>query len=223
MIGRHRPTFGGLLAIFLSATLAVLAGVWLGRVAAPAQPQPPSPRMVSVGPARVLVPGDWDAASLRRTGVAGLDGERAVAFETTPGLSEWAVMLFARTAEPSLIPAALRAEIPGPVPAPARTRLAGSPAWIYRGLATGRSRLRADVTVLPTTAGVLALVCTSRLGLSGESLCAGAVEAITVPGASPLVPSRSLALQRALPAVLDDLNRDRLEDRTRRHRHPTCH
>jgi hypothetical protein len=213
MIGRQRPTFGPLLAIVLAGTLAAVAGFGLGRVAAPEEPRQPSPSAVSVGPARVLVPGDWEAGALRGTELPGLDGERAVAFETTPGLGEWAVILFSRTAEPSLIPAALRAELHGPLPAPARTRLAGSPAWRYRGLATGRSDVRADVTVLPTTAGVLAVVCTSGLTLSSNSLCAGDVGSVTVRGARPVVPSPSLALQQALPSVLDDLNRARVEDR----------
>jgi hypothetical protein len=213
MIGRQRPSFGPLLAIILAGTLAALAGVALGRVAAPEAPRQPSPTAISVGPARVLIPGDWDAGALRKTELAGLDGERAVAFETTPGLGEWAVILFSRAAEPSLIPAALRAELGGPLPAPARTRLAGSPAWRYRGLATGQSDVRADVTVLPTTAGVLVVVCTSGLTLSTNALCAGDVESVTVRGARAVLPSPSLPLQQALPGVLDDLNRARLEDR----------
>ncbi len=213
MIRPHRLTFGGLLAIVLAGALAALAGVGLGRIAAPEAPRPPSPNTVSVGPARVLVPGGWDPATLRGTGVTGLDAERAVAFETTPGLAEWAVILFSRTTEPSLIPAELRAELHGPLPAPARTRLAGSPAWSYRDLPTGQPDARADVTVLPTTAGVLAVMCTSGLTLSANNLCAGDVTLVTVTGARLLLPSRSLALQQALPAVLDNLDRARLQDR----------
>jgi hypothetical protein len=211
----RRRTFGELLAIVLAGTLAAVAGVGLGRVAAPEESQQPSPSAVSVGPARVLVPSGWDPAPMGSTDVPGLDAERAFAFETTPGLSEWGVILFSRTTEPSLIPAELRKELQGPLPAPARTRLAGSPAWKYRGLATGRPDVRADVTVLPTTAGVLAVICTSGLTLSGNDLCAGDVESVTVRGARVLLPSPSLPLQQALPAVLDDLDRARLEDRAK--------
>jgi hypothetical protein len=214
MTRRTRLTFSGVLAIVVTATLAIMAGIWLGRIATPSEPPPPAPHLVSVGPARVLVPGDWNAGSLRRTGVADLTAGGAVAFETTPGLGEWAVMLFSRTFEPSLIPSELRRELRSPVPAPARTRLAGSPAWTYRGLATATPRLRVDVTVLPTTAGVLAVACTSRVPLVvDEAPCAADVESLIVPGASPLTPTPSLALQETLPAVLDDLNRERLEDR----------
>jgi hypothetical protein len=202
-------------AIVVPATLAVLAGIWLGRSAAPAGPQPPSPHPVRVGPAHVVVPGGWSAASLRSAGVADLAAGSAVAFETTPGMSEWAVMLFSPTVEPSLIPAELRREMHGPVPEPALTRLAGLPAWSFLGLATGRSGMRADVTVLPTTGGVLAVVCTNRVAATDGTPCPDDIESLTVQGERPLVPSRSLALQQALPAVLDDLNRERLEHRAR--------
>jgi hypothetical protein len=199
--------------IVVPAMLAVLAGIWVGRAAAPADPPPPPPHAVRVGPANVVVPGDWNAASLRATGVADLAAGGAVAFETTPGLSEWAVMLFSRDVDPSLIPADLRRDLQGPVPQPARTKLAGLPAWSFRGLTTGSSGMRADVTVLPTTGGVLAVVCTNRVPATYGSVCPDDVESLTMRGERPLVPSRSLALQQTLPAVLNHLNRDRLEDR----------
>jgi len=210
MAKRQRPTVG---ALVVAAILAAAAGVGLGWIAAPEQPRQPTSSAVSVGPARVLVPRDWQATSLRRTDFASLDGLQAVAFETTPGLGEWAVILFSRTAEPSLIPAELRADLRGPLPAPADARLAGSAAWSYRGLATARPYVRADATVLPTTTGVLAVVCTSGLTLSDNKLCAADVESVSVKGATPVLPSPSLALQRALPAVLTELNRARLRDR----------
>jgi hypothetical protein len=213
MLGPPRHPVATLLAFVLVATLAAVAGVALGRAAAPEPPRQPPPSAVSVGPARVLVPDGWKPATLRTAGVTALDAQSAVAFETTPGLSEWAVILFSRTTAPSLVPAELRAELDGPLPAPARTRLGGSPAWSYRGVATARPDVRADITVLPTTAGVLAVVCTSGLTLSGNDLCAGDVASVTVRGARLLLPTPSLALEQALPAVLDDLNRARLEDR----------
>jgi hypothetical protein len=71
------------------------------------------------------------------------------------------------------------------------------------------------VTVLATTAGVLAVACTTPVGSPGDPRCASDVESVTVADAATLVPSRSLALELGLPSVLDRLNAARATDRAR--------
>jgi hypothetical protein len=57
---------------------------------------------------------------------------------------------------------------------------------------------------------VLALACTTRDGSPG---CGSNVLSVTVPGATTLVPSRSLALEIGLPTVVDRLNAARSSHR----------
>jgi hypothetical protein len=203
-----------LIAVIVTGALAAVAGAWVARIAAPAEPEHPPVRVVSVGPARLVVSSDWQPASLTSAGIAGLDAARAVAFDPAPGLSTRVVATFAPGAEPSLIPADLRSALSGPPPAPERTRLGRWPAWLYRDLLVSRSGRRADVTVLATTAGVLAVACTTRAGSTADLGCSPGVESVTVPGAATLIPSRSLALALRLPTVLDRLNGARSTDRT---------
>jgi hypothetical protein len=198
-------------AVIVAGVLAALVGVWAGRVAAPANPEPSPARVVSVGPARLVVPADWQSARLRSPGIAGLDAEHAVAFER-PGLSLRAVAMFAPTVEPSLIPRELRSAFPGHPPAPRAARVGGWPAWTYH-LTAGSSGPHADATVLATTAGVLAIVCTTLVPSAADPGCAADVESVSVRGAVALVPSRSLALELRLPTVLDGLNRARSRHR----------
>ena len=203
-----------LVAVTVAGALAALAGVWVARTAVPAEREHVPARVVSVGPARLVVPADWQPASLTSGGISGLDAARAVALNPAPGLSTRMVATFAPGAEPSLIPADLRSAFSGPPPAPERTRLGRWPAWRYRDLPMSRSDRRADVTVLATTDGVLAVACTTPAGSTADPLCTSGVESVTVPGAATLVPSRSLALELRLPTVLDRLNGARSTDRT---------
>ena len=202
-----------LVSITVAGALAALAGVWVARTAVPAEPEHVPARVVSVGPARLVVPADWQPVSLTSGGISGLDAARAVALNPAPGLSTRMVATFAPGAEPSLIPADLRSAFSGPPPAPERTRLGRWPAWRYRDLPVSRSGRRADVTVLATTDGVLAVACTTPAGSTADPLCTSGVESVTVPGAATLVPSRSLALELRLPTVLERLNGARSTDR----------
>lgn len=204
-----------LVAVTVVGALAALAGARVARIATPAEPEHPPGRVVSVGPARLVVPADWQPASLTSGGIAGLDAARAVALNPAPGLSTRMVATFAPGADPSLIPADLQSALSGPRPAPERTRLGRWPAWLYRDLPVSQSGRRADVTVLATTAGVLAVACTTDAGSMADPRCTSGVESVTVPGAATLVPSRSLALELRLPTVLDRLNGARSTDRAR--------
>jgi hypothetical protein len=203
-----------LLAIVVAGALAILAGVWAAHIAAPSKPEPPPVRIVEVGPARVAVPAHWQRAPRHSAGIAGLNAERAVALDPTPGGSTRVLAVFAPTVEPSLIPRDLRSAFRGRLPAPSATRVAGWPAWVYRDMTSRPSGRRADVTVFATTAGVLAIACTAMATSAAVSGCASQVASVQVPGATTLLPSRSLALELALPAVLDRLNRARRRHRT---------
>ena len=87
---------------------------------------------------------------------------------------------------------------------------------MYRALDTPRRRLVMDVTVLPTTAGVLAVGCAWPVDFMGGGLapdCASSVESISVRGAVTLKPSRSVALASELPAVIARLDHARADGR----------
>jgi hypothetical protein len=182
--------------VIAAAGLAIVAGTVAGtRLAAPEEsPAPAPPRTVSVGAAKLVVPAGWRPIPVARSGVTGLDAARAVAFSRS---SERIVAEFGPATDASLLPPGLRAAVSGS-PSPVSTRLAGQRASLYRGLSVGGAPT--DVTVLATTAGVLAFACNA---------CGEQVSAAAVPGATTLVPSPSLALALRLPEVLDRLDRNR--------------
>ena len=172
---------------------------------------PPPPRTVEVGAVSVTVPGAWTAESARVAGLPDL-GPDAAAFAPLPGLGARALVVLAPFDDPTLVPAPLRALATGP---PQRATLAGMPAWRYReqGMSGGRV---AQVTVAPTTAGSLTVVCLAQgAAWSGAEGCAGDLGAESSPGATPLVPSRTLAFRRRLTPVLERLNARRGALRTR--------
>jgi hypothetical protein len=189
-------------AVVAAAALAIAAGSWAGsRLANPEEPAapPPPPRAVEVGPAKLVVPAGWRPIPLERSGVAGLDPERAVAFAPARRTSTPIVAEFGPVTDASLLPPVLGAALLRPTSPPDATRLGGHPAWLYR--AVGSERL--DLTVLTTTAGVLAIGCPA-----GHE-CTKHIDAAGVPGATTLVPSASLALGLRLPVVVERLDRNR--------------
>jgi hypothetical protein len=201
------------LAALLAGALAAVAGSRAADAVRPAQPASPSARIVSVGPARLVVPADWRTVSTSSAGVAGLDAERTAVFQ--PASLPWTrvVAAFDPTVEPSLIPDELRSAVFAAGGAPRLTHVRGWPAWMYRAdRAGGRG---GSVTALTTTAGVIGIACTSVARLGADSDCASDVDSVTVPGARALVPSRSLALEVHLPTVLERLNRARSRHRAR--------
>jgi hypothetical protein len=201
------PTVVAAFLAVAAAGAAAVAGFRTADAVRPAQPASPSGRVVTVGSARLVVPADWRSVSPSNTGVARLDAEHAAVFQ--PASRPWTrvVAAFDPTVEPSLIPDELQSAV-----LPARgvsrfTRVRGWPAWTYH---VGRG---ARVTALATTAGVLGIACTGVGRLGTGSDCASDVDSVTVPGATALVPSRSLALEVHLPTVLDRLNRARSRHR----------
>lgn len=199
------------LAVAAAGALAALAGSGAASVLRSAKPESPPGRIASVGRARLVVPTDWRTVSISSAGVAGLEAERAAVFQ--PASRPWTrvVVAFDPTVEPSLIPDELRsaAVLTGPRP----TRVRGWPAWIYHADPARSGGRGGSVTALATTAGILAVACTSVAGQQAASDCASEVSSVTFPGARALVPSRSLALELHLPAVVDRLNRRRSKHR----------
>jgi hypothetical protein len=206
---------GAFLAIAAAGALAALAGSRAGDAVSPAKPASPAGRIVSVGPARLVVPADWRAVSPSSARVAGLEAGRATVFQ--PASRPWmrVVATFDPTVAPSLIPEELRsvAVLVGRSPRP--TRVSGWPAWTYDADPAGAARRGGSVTALATTAGVLAVACTTVVRWQSDLDCASDVGSVMVPGASALVPSRSLALEVHLPVVIDQLNRRRTRHRGR--------
>jgi hypothetical protein len=201
-------------AVVAAAVLAaaLVAGAVGGRSVAPHATPAPAPRVVQAGPARLALPADWRPTTLASARVVGLDPQSAVALETYPGSFVRVVAAFTKTDDASLIPQAFR-DLLGTAPShPRSTRLAGWPAWHYapRPTATGDGTL--ELTVVPTTRGVLTVACLwPAADLSAG--CAPAPEVVTVADAAPLVPSKSLALGLYIPTVLRPLDRARVNGR----------
>jgi hypothetical protein len=210
-----RTALAVVLAFAAAGALAAMAGSMVADAIRPARPASPSVRIVSVGPARLVVPADWRTVSPLSAGVARLDAERAAVFQ--PESLPWTrvVAAFDPTVEPSLIPYELQSVVPTAGGAPRLTRVRGWPTWIYdagRVRAGGRA---GSVMALATTAGVLGVACTTVARLEAYWDCASEIESVSIPGARALVPSRALALEVHLPTVLDQLNRARSRHRAR--------
>jgi hypothetical protein len=213
---RIEPNPAWLAAAALAAiALAVLAGAWIGQQAGSGgRAAPAATRDVDIGPARLLVPADWRRAPLRGAGIAGLDPAGTAVFTPYSGAPSQAIVTLAPIDDPSLLPGALRAVTAGAASPAQTTRLAGRPAWLYSDLRTASGDRTMDVTVLPTTAGVIAVACVSPTAWSaagGE--CAAPVQGVGLRGAGTLVPSRDLALRLRLPRVLDALDAVRVRAR----------
>jgi len=197
----------------LLVAIAALAG-WIGRTAtmpAPAAVPTPPAREVALGPVSLSAPGAWEPVGGRVAGVPDL-GAGTAAFAPVPGLGGRAVVALAPFDDPTLVPAPLRA-LAGSEPA--RATLAGLPAWTYGEQAVAGGRI-AQLTVAPTTAGAVTALCIApAASWSGAAGCADELAAASLRGASPLVPSATLAFRRQLVPVLDRLGARRADLRGR--------
>ena len=82
----------------------------------------------------------------------------------------------------------------------------------YRGVRIGGSVL--DVYAIPTTRGVLTLVCSARNGApEAPTWCLNGLDQITVAGARPLRPAADTAYRMRAPAVLKELDAARVRER----------
>jgi hypothetical protein len=197
-----------LLAGFVAVVAAVGAGWWLGGVSRSPEPFDVDTAIVPVGNIRVEVASDWTPA----TPAPGPDAEGGRAFAPAAGLPARALLVSGPAAEPSLIPAALRDAMPDTLPAARRTKLAGVAAWTY-GPVRSEERVM-QVTVVPTTVGVLAVVCSSPPETWSVALgCASGVRGLSPVGGRTLEPSAEVAFRSRAGEVLRSLDRVRVSGR----------
>jgi hypothetical protein len=183
--------------------LAVPAGIVVAAIVAPGgQPTEPARRVVHAGPALLTVPPEWDRAAP----FPGLEPDRTAVLSPWPGLPARVVVTFGPADDGSLLPADLRAVVDGPLLRPRKATLAGRPAVTYS--AVRAHDLLLDVTVLPSTAGMLAVACAAPAD-SGQnpSECSSSITSISVPGATALAPSPAIPLASRLPAAIERLDR----------------
>jgi len=141
----------------------------------------------------------------------GLDSEQLAVLTRSSELSTMAIVTVGTADEQSLIPRALADLVDRPRTQPRVTSLAGRPAWTYLALNARRWNLVMDVTVVPTTAGMLALACASPK--DADPGCASSVTSVSVPGHAALEASPSVALAMQLPALLAQLDDSRVDGR----------
>ena len=198
-------------ALTIGIALATMTGLWMGHRASPNDdPTAPVSRVVETGPARLTLSPAWQpVAPAERT--PGLDSEQLAVLSKSSELSTMAIVTFGTAGDRSLIPRALADLVDPPRTQPRVTSLGGRPAWTYRALNARRWNLVMDVTVLPTTAGMLALACASPSN-AGPG-CASSVTSVSLRGAAILKPSPSVALAAQLPAELVRLDHARVDGR----------
>jgi hypothetical protein len=167
-----------------------------------------APRIMTLGFGRLKVPPNWTAITPARAGIPGLDPASTRAFRIDDGLGRHAFVTLAPPADHWLIPSSLRPALRPPLGAPVPAFLAGYPAWSYSNVATTRPNVAMELTVVPTTAGVLGVACTSRL-VVGPSGCDLDVKQIFVSAARVLRPTADTAFRLAVSPVLTRLQDDR--------------
>ncbi len=100
----------------------------------------------------------------------------------------------------------------GGLPKAEKAKVVGLEARAYRGIRTGDSVL--DVYAIPTTRGVLTLVCTARNGgAEAPTWCLNGLDQITVDGAQPITPKAGTAYELRAPVILKGLDEARVRER----------
>jgi hypothetical protein len=195
---------------FACMVVPALAGWGVARgLRPPSRDAAGASRSVTIGPARLKVPSSWIAIdNPASAGIPGLDSTSTRAFRIEDGLGRHAFVTLAPPADHLLIPSSLRPALRPPIGAPMPAFLAGYPAWSYSNVATARPNVVMELTVVPTTAGVLAVACTSRL-LVAPSGCDLDVKQIFVSAAHVLRPTADAAFRLAMSTVLTRLQHDR--------------
>jgi hypothetical protein len=205
-------------ATLVAALVAAGAGWWIRSAAGPDAPRvAPVAVPVTVGPVVLVPPARWTAVDAS-AGLPATDPSTTAAFELEPGVPGRAIVTLAPADDPSLLPKALRDIARGPLPAPQKTTLLGHEAWSYPSLnATGRRT--ADVTVLATSAGVLAVACLSdSADANGAAGCASQIAGLRLSSGEWLRPSADLAAAAVAPPILRRLDSARLDARAALHR-----
>ena len=202
-----RPS-GAMVAGATALVLAAAGGWWLGGASREQAPPPAREAVVAVGAFELGLESTWVSAA----SVPGLPVAGAEVLAPAPGLAERALLVTGPAADATLIPSALRSELPVSLPKPRRAALAGLPAWTYGPLRDEGRTL--EVTVAPTTAGILALAC-SATSWSAWVDCGDGVHAVATGEAKALAPTAELAFLQAAGPVLGTLDAERVSGRAR--------
>jgi hypothetical protein len=194
---------------FACVVVAALAGWGVARALRSPTQGASASRTITLGPASLKVPANWTAINAANAGIPGFDSTSTRGFRIEDGLGQRAFVTLAAPADRLLIPSSLRRELRPPFGAPIPGFLAGYPAWSFSGVSTARPDVVMELTVLPTTAGVLAVACTSRSAVAAPSECDNDVERLFVSGAHVLRPTPETAFRLAMSPVLTRLQEDR--------------
>jgi hypothetical protein len=203
--GPSRAVLAGVAAVAVAAA----GGWWLGGVSRAPAPVAEPASIVTVGGVGLELDPSWTPAKAS----PGPDVEGGRAFAPAAGLHARALLVTGPVVDPSLVPEALRPELPAALPAPRRTRLAGLAAWTY-GPVRGEDRVL-QVTVVPTTEGAFAVACSSPPQTWSVALgCASGVRRLAPVRGHALAPAADLAFRGAAPDVLRELDAERVAART---------
>ena len=206
--GRFALPSRALLAGVAALALTAACGWWLGGAAtAPDAAEAPQP-IVVMGGMQLEIPATWTPARP----APGMDAPGMATFAPTAGLPVRARLIAGKPADASLVPAALRSQLPAVLPAPRRSRLAGLPAWTYGPIDDGKRVL--ELTLAPTAAGVLAVECSASPATWSAAIgCEGGIRSIGSAGDNALAPAPDLAFRQRASAVFRALDGKRVAGR----------
>jgi hypothetical protein len=199
------------MAVGLAVALAAGLGGWAvaDHIAADPAPTTAAEKVLDAGPARLKVSGGW-ARATRPPALPGLDN--APAYMPYSGLTTTVSVALLPADSASLVPADLVTKAEGGLPKPETARVVGLQARAYRGVRTGDSVL--DIYAIPTTRGVLTLVCTARSGSeSAPTWCLEGLDQITVAGARPITLNAGTAYRMRAPETMKGLDSVRVRER----------
>jgi hypothetical protein len=208
--GREWPS-----ARWIAAGVAVALAAGLGgwavahRLAADRASVSSVQKLLDAGPARLKVSAGWERAA-RPPALPGLDD--APAYMPYAGLATTVSVALVPADSAALVPAELEEKAEGGLPKAETARVVGLQARAYRGVQTGDSVL--DIYAIPTTRGVLTLVCTARNGgQEAPTWCLEGLDQITVEGAKPITLNAGTAYRMRAPAILKGLDEVRVRER----------
>jgi len=199
--------------------LAALAGQWVARQSA-AQPSrfEASTRAPALGPVDVAFPSEWRRLPAKAAGLAGIERQPTLVFEQARGLPALAVLTVASLKSvdsPSLLPEPLRGGARIPLGPPRMVRRDGRRAWTYTAVPVPRGRQMMDITVLPTTAGIVTVACMApELTFSVAAGCESRLR-LTLRSAQAIRPTRDLGFRLRLGDVVKHLDLARVQQRAR--------
>jgi hypothetical protein len=200
------------MAVGLAVALAAGLGGWAvaDRIAAdPATSTATPEKVLDAGPARLKVSSGWQRAT-RPPALPGLDS--APAYTPYSGLTTTVSVALVPAESASLVPADLETKAEGGLPKAETARVVGLQARAYRGVRAGDSVL--DIYAIPTTRGVLTLVCTARSGSEeAPTWCLEGLDQITVEGARPITLNAGTAYRMRAPKRMKSLDEVRVRER----------